>query len=494
MNGLLYDIKRTLFGKFTIILIVLLVLIMGLTAYGVGVSSDKAQPANTAIVMPYLNQTGDCIHVSDYVINGYGNPVSGLHIKSSLMNATHSPITNNAGTTNSAGYLNFTVKNSSKIFTYSYYQYYRSGLELPGYSNTMVYSNGTLSLITSYGYSFAYPFYLIQFSDNKYPLYLVNLKDTSNPALVSTMVYNPNYTSSDHPQIYYNISSNQNTNPFNFNKANTTHYGTAVSNKFIIKPSLTTSDYGKYVNIYAVNKTYSMLTPAFQYQYTYLKPGVVLQKELASFFGILLIPIMGIFSAYFYYSKDKTSGVLESIISKPITKGKIMISRFAGNSTSFLIGLLISFGLADIILYHYTGVFISSKTFTVILLGYLVEAIGFAGIVYLVSQFEKTQGQVLGTGIGLLFVLGFMWPVITGGILFLLHIKSTGIAYVKDFLILDSISPSYFPVLLANYILGTYSTVKASTVGINIYSVTAVGLVWVLVPSILSLYFARKRD
>ena len=81
-----------------------------------------------------------------------------------------------------------------------------------------------------------------------------------------------------------------------------------VSNKFIIKPSLTTSDYGKYVNIYAVNKTYSMLTPAFQYQYTYLPPGVVLQKELASFFGILLIPIMGIFSAYFYYSKDKMEG------------------------------------------------------------------------------------------------------------------------------------------------------------------------------------------
>lgn len=492
MNGLLYDIKRTLFGKFTIILIVLLVLIMGLTAYGVGVSSDKAQPANTAIVMPYLNQTGDCIHVSDYVINGYGNPVSGLHIKSSLMNATHSPITNNAGTTNSAGYLNFTVKNSSKIFTYSYYQYYRSGSEL-GFGESMTYDNGTLSSFTANSNS--YPFYLIQFSDNKYPLYLVNLKDTSNPALVSTMVYNPNYTSSDHPQIYYNISSNQNTNPFNFNKANTTHYGTAVSNKFIIKPSLTTADFGKYVNIYAVNKTDSMLTPAFQYQYTYLKPGVLLQSELAVFFGVLLIPIMGIFSAYFYYSKDKTSGVLESIISKPITKGKIMISRFAGNSTSFLIGLLISFGLADIILYHYTGVFISSKTFTVILLGYLVEAIGFAAIVYLVSQFEKTQGQVLGTGIGLLFVVGFMWPtVITGGILFLLHVKSTGIAYFKDLLILDSISPAYFPDLLADYILGSYSTFKASAVGINIYSVTAVGLVWVLVPSILSLYFARKRD
>uniref|UniRef100_UPI00307F396B hypothetical protein n=1 Tax=Ferroplasma sp. TaxID=2591003 RepID=UPI00307F396B len=118
-----------------------------------------------------------------------------------------------------------------------------------------------------------------------------------------------------------------------------------------------------------------------------------------------------------------------------------------------------------------------------------------AGIIYLVTQFERTQGQVLGTGLGLLFVLGFMWvSIISPVILVALRVKFTGIGYLKDLAILDSVSPSYFPDLLADYHIGLYSAVKASSVGINIYSVVAVGLIWVLVPSILAFLIARKRD
>jgi ABC-2 type transport system permease protein len=229
------------------------------------------------------------------------------------------------------------------------------------------------------------------------------------------------------------------------------------------------------------------------FEYTYAKPGTLLQNDLALFFGILLIPIMAIFSAYFYYSKDKASGVMESIIARPITKGKLMISRLTGNSISFLVGLLISFGLADIILEYYTGFYLSTGTFATMLLGYLVEAIGFAGMMYLVTQFAKTQGIILGIGIGLLFILGFMWTTITEALLFELHITSAT-PFLKDLVILDSVSPSYFPDIIADYHLGLYSTLSASSVGINIYSVVLIGLAWVLIPSLLALYFAKKRD
>jgi ABC-2 type transport system permease protein len=352
--------------------------------------------------------------------------------------------------------------------------------------------NGKLSIYGNSA-SFAYPYYLINFNDSRYPLYAINLKDKSNPSLVSTMIYNPKYNSSDNSKIYYNISSNSPFHNYKLNSANTTYYGTVTSGKFIFTPSLNTADYGKSVNIYIVNKTNSVIIPGVSYEYAYQKPGILLQNELVIFFGILLIPIMGIFSAYFYYGKDKTSGVLESIIARPITKGKLMISRLIANSVSFLIGLIISMGFADIILEHYTGVFISSETFLVIIFGYLVEAIGFAGLVYLISQFEKSQGQVLGTGIGLLFVLGFMWKIITHGMLFLFHIHP-GTGYYKDLVILNSISPSYYPNILAYYHTGLYATLHASSVGINIYSVIIVGLIWTIVPALTALYFARKRD
>jgi len=497
MNGFLYDIKRTLTGGFTITLIVILVLIIAAFAYGAGVSSDTAHPNSTAIVMPYVNKTGDTINITDYIVNGYGQPVSGLYISSSLDTYPDNILIKNLdGTTNSTGYIHFSIKNSYKNFTYSYNQYYTNGNALSQSSNSMIYCNGS-TYLRDYISDFPSPYYIVCFNDSEYPLYTVYLKDQSDPALVSTMIYIPDYKSTDTPDIYYNISNTGAFNNNKFNKVNAIYYGKVSHNKFIFTPSMKPSDYDKTVNIYIVNSTGSILIPFINYQYSYLRPGILLQDELESFFGVLLVPIMGIFSVYFYYSKDKTSGVLESIIVRPITKGKLMMSRFIGNSVSFLTGLLISVVVADIILYHYTGVFISSGTFFTILLGYLVEIIGFAGIMYLDSQFEKSQGQVLGTGMFLLFIVGFMWSLVSDAIMYLLYllrIRPTGIASIKDLLVVNSFSPAYFPQLISDYNTGLYGTYKASLVGINIYSIVLVGLVWILVPSMLALYFVRKRD
>ena len=492
MNGFLYDIKRTLSGKFTIILIVLLVLITVATAYGAGISSDTAAPAQTDLVLPYVNDTGGVIHVSDYVINGYGQPVSGLSITSSIGNASINTIENYTGSSNSQGYLNFTVHSNASNFYYIYTGQYTNGNPAAYHNNEIDYYNGKMG--QSESYSTIDPCYSTYFNYSFEPIYAVILKDKANPSQISTMVYVPYINSSINNQplsISYNISTasagvNAN-NAGSGNVTEMTHPGV-----LIITPSLTTKDLDKNVNFFINNKT-EQVVPTVSYIYTYIKPGVALQNDLAIYFGILLIPIMSIFSAYFYYSKDKTSGVLESIIARPITKGKLMISRFTGNSVSFLVGLLISFGLADVILKHYTGVYISSGTFATMLIGYLVEAIGFAGLMYLITQFERTQGQILGTGIGLLFILGFMWTTLSEALLFLLHIQSIT-HLLKNLLILDSISPSYYPDIIADYHLGVYSGLSASSVGINIYSVVIIGLAWVLIPSLLALYFARKRD
>jgi ABC-2 type transport system permease protein len=492
MNGFLYDIKRTLSGKFTIILILLLVLITVATAYGAGISAETAAPAQTDIVLPYVNDTGGIIHVSDYVINGYGQPVSGLSITSSIGNNTANIIKNYTGNTDSHGYLNFTVNSSSPGFYYIYTCQYRNGNPLMYHNNEIIYYNGKMGQFQSS--SSIDPCYSTYFNDSFEPVYAVILKDKANPSQISTMVYVPYINSSVNNQplyISYNISTMyEGNNANNAGTGNITEM--AHPGVLIITPPLTTKDLDKHVNFFISNKT-EEIVPGVSYTYTYIKPGVALQNGLAIYFGILLIPIMAIFSAYFYYSKDKTSGVLESIIARPITKGKLMISRFAGNSVSFLVGLLISFGLADIILKHYTGVYISSGTFATMLLGYLVEAVGFAGLIYLITQFEKTQGQILGTGIGLLFILGFMWTTVSEAILFIFHITSTT-HFLKDLLVLDSISPSYFPDIIADYHLGVYSSISASSAGINIYSVALIGLAWILIPSLLALYFARKRD
>ena len=497
MSGFFYDIKRTLSGKFTIIVVVLLVLVTMATAYGAGISSDTAAPAHTDIVLPYVNDTDGIIHVSDYIINGYGQPVSDLSITSSILNLTSIDVIANRTVASENGYANFTFNDKNVTnFIYKYQPYYKNGAPVQDTSKSLIsYERGTIIQFQTTCFATS-PIYNVCFNDSSVPVYEVLLKDKSNPSQINTMVYVPYINSSINNQPLY-ISDNITSSPaYGINVRNVMPNYTKDepnSGAFIYSTHLTTEDQDKYVNVYITNKTGALLIPNMSYMYTYIKPGVALQNGLALYFGILLIPILGIFSSYFYYSKDKASGVLESIIARPITKGKLMISRFIGNSVSFLIGLLISFGVADIILEHYTGIYISAGTFTAMLVGYLVEAIAFASIMYLITQFEKTQGEILGTGIALFFILGFMWTIVSGAILFLFHITSE-MALLKDLLIIDSISPSYFPDIIADYHLGVYSTVSASSVGINIYSVVLIGLAWVLIPSLLALYFARKRD
>ena len=147
MNGFLYDIKRTLTGKFTIIIVILLVLITGLTAYSVGVTSNSSTPGSVAIVMPYMNDTGHNLTISDYAINGYGAPVSGLKISSQLENFTGNGTTyvHIKGTTGSNGYFNTTVPyNSSTNYNYNIYLSYNDGSSV-GLRMGVGFSNGHMS-------------------------------------------------------------------------------------------------------------------------------------------------------------------------------------------------------------------------------------------------------------------------------------------------------------------------------------------------------------
>ncbi|MEM0140247.1 MAG: ABC transporter permease subunit, partial [Ferroplasma sp.] len=181
-------------------------------------------------------------------------------------------------------------------------------------------------------------------------------------------------------------------------------------------------------------------------------------------------------------------------IARPITKGKLFLSRFVGISVSFLAGILISLGIADVLLNHYIGSFMSSSLFTDMLAGYLIEAIAFSGIIFLVSQFLKSQGAILGVGIAMLFILGFMWTTISEIFIYLLKVSTTSPAYLKDLLIINSISPSYFPTIISDYYTGAFRDASAASVGINIFSVVIIGLIWLLVPAGIALYRTRISD
>ncbi len=506
MRDFLYDLRRTLSGKFTITMIALIVLFTVAIAFAAAStsSSSGASPSSTAYLLPAVFDNNGTYKVVDYAIDGYGHPVPNLKIVSYMTYAYSGTGSSSGevqryvnGTTDANGYFNYSFTSSASFQDYSYNNEYIDGI------------NASSSLISIVNVSSAQNSYFTLRSEgfsegSNYAIWLYPVDNQSNRAEQNIVLHYVPYSNSTLPTmgVYYNV-----TNPggFSFPISSTTNmtYFKTISgmNNALITLPLNRSDNNRFVVVELFNSTGVYVVGTVGHFYSTVSASSFIEGFLQIPYEFL-IPILGIFSAYFYYGKDKASGVLESIITRPVTKGRVMASRFTGGAVSFLAGILIALALADLIVLKYTGSALSTSSFFSILVGYTVEAIGFSGIIYLVSQFVKSQGGILGIGIALFFLMSLFWADLMDVILFELHANLAARSGLVESIILDSISPSYYPTLVLTYhtgylfsLLGLVgSNVTAASVGITLVSVAIIGIVWVVVPSLASFFLARSRD
>ena len=508
MRDFIYDFTRTFTGKFTIIMIVLIILITAALAFASGSSissSSGPAPGSVSYVMPEIYQSGGHTFVSDLAVNGYGQPVSGLSISSLIYNASDATGPLNStnsyylnGTTNSYGFYNSSVSANWTSVQYSYSDEYVSGLNIS--SATAYYENfsGKISFYPNFNFNGAFP------ADSSIPgpsyFYMFPVANSSSTSHQNLFIYyaSPSGTYMPSEKIYYRVDNSSLSFP-NYHSSKLTYYKTTGGIKStVISVPLNKTAENNYVTVELFNLTGDFNAGTFGVLYKTVSAGAVLESSLTLPFEFL-IPILGIFSAYFYYGKDKASGVLESIIARPVTKGRIFMSRFTAGSASFLVALLVAGAMADLIIFRYTGSWISTHTFFSIVLGYTAEAMAFSGIIYLASQYIKAQGGLLGMGIGIFFIMVLFWGLIIDILLVETHVNLALKSSVVLYLALSAISPSFIPTLASDLNTGTYSAITgssllASSVGINAFSVVGVALVWIIVPFVISFLLARSRD
>jgi ABC-2 type transport system permease protein len=508
MRDFIYDFIRTFTGKFTIIMIVLIILITAALAFASGSSissSSGPSPASVAYVMPEIYQSGGHTFVSDLAVNGYGQPVSGLSVsslvynasvKTGQLNSTNSYYLN--GTTNSYGFFNSSVSANWTSVQYSYSPEYVSGLNI--YSSTAYYEN--LSSKVSFYPNFAFNVGISSDSNIAGPsyFYILPVTNSSSTSHHNLFIYyaSPSGTYMPGEKIYYQVENSSFSFPAYQSSGMTSYKTTGGIKSAVISLPLNATAVNNEVEVELFNASGDFNAGTIGVLFKTVSAGGILESSLTVPFEFL-IPILGIFSAYFYYGKDKASGVLESIIARPVTKGRIFMSRFTAGASSFLVALLVAGLLADIIIFRYTGSWISTHTFFSIVLGYTAEAVAFSGIIYLASQYIRTQGGILGTGIGIFFIMVLFWGLIIDIILFETHVNLALKSTIALDLALSAISPSFIPTLASDLNTGTYSAISgnsliASSVGINAFSVVGVGLIWIIVPFVFSFLLARSRD
>lgn len=485
MRDFIYDLRRTLTGKFTIISIVVIIVLSALIGYALttAAGSNNQSTIHTNSSFTYSNGTYD---ISIFAFNQNGQPAATLPVYIQYNN-TYANLT-----TASDGFVHYSFHDNSVLyFNYSLNQIYN---KTTANKNTMLLYN--------------------KFSGNDVQVHLTTIiKPGTTNQRELLMYYSPTFLNDTSSKLYVyyavrnasSLSGGLQSGPTPLN--NLTYFTQVSVNqvgyKLIdINPANLTSTQLVYVQVTNSNGTNSSY-----YMQTYYLPRTIFSQEsiaslvftvFAEFFGFL-IPIIATLSAYYYFGKDKASGVLESVITRPVTKGRIILSRYLANVSSMIIAFAVGTAVFDIFLYHATGANLSLAYAGSLVWTYFVEITAFTGLIYLVSQYARSQGAILGAAIALFVVFGFLWAGIISPLLlqYVFHAVSGTNYYSQLTVYLNAINPGGYSSLMVSFIspLSAFGSItNASQFGVNRISLSIVGLLWFVVPILLAFLIGRRRD
>jgi ABC-2 type transport system permease protein len=239
-----------------------------------------------------------------------------------------------------------------------------------------------------------------------------------------------------------------------------------------------------------------------EFNYEELRPQqfVPSATSVASVFfaGILsfFVPLVAIIGSYSSYGKDHITGVLESVLARPVTRRSLAISRFLSTLLAICIATIGSVGIVDLILSSLTGSALSGDYLLAIISGLLVEIAAFTGLVFLFSHLLKSTGSLLGLSIGLFIFLDFFWNLV----IFLLAAALGGTqgsaVYLQATVVSYYANPAQFLNLVNVFVFQSTNglVIQASNYGLTLPALVFVGIVWSVVPFLVFLILAVKRD
>lgn len=493
MKPIVYEIKRTLTTKFVIIMIVAIVGLSTLIAYESGSSySPVSIPATPSVATGYYIN-GSSVTMVSYVHNAYGNPYKDVTISYNYAGTTKSPISAENGYANAT--FNFpsgsTQLNVSLSYSYSQFRQAVSG-NLPSmtinthklYSGLVQSSsvNSAISPLASYIFS----------KTNKTNIGLEFLYVGPNGSAAKSLTFYSGYTAN-----YTSLTTNyvskvtvSNVNAFSYfpsipykNMHNKTFY-TEVTNATGIQVFKSSPTSPSIFTVYSPISQSSLQSLVFSGTSTLLG---------------FLIPLLAIFAGYLTYGKDRTSGVLESVLKRPVTRGSLITSRFTSNAIAIFIAVGLSMVIADVIVKFYFGQYLSLSFSLYFVWTYLIEGVAFLALVYMFSQLVKSQGGILGIAIALFVVLDLFWAIFPVAILAALGISTSSTTYIQTSVAFDYASPSSYGALVQTMFTGKFGTISSTSInpnafGINGVNIIIAGILWVAIPFIAAFFMSRKID
>jgi ABC-2 type transport system permease protein len=203
---------------------------------------------------------------------------------------------------------------------------------------------------------------------------------------------------------------------------------------------------------------------------------------------LLFTPVVGILASFSAYGRDRISGILTSIITRPVSRRGLAISRYISVLILLAVASFISVEAMNLFCTTIIGIPLNLSYQLALVLGVFVEATAYAGLIFVLSRLVRSLPAILG-GAALVYVL-------TNFVVILFSIPNS---FVVAF---DMLDPGRYVEAFISYITNTNflnitpnpTHFDPATVGLSPISLSAGAALWVLVPFAAFLYLSVKRD
>ena len=477
----LYDFRRTITSTSVLILIGIILLI-----------SLAIIPFTTPIVSSFRGSGSDILYYRDtgayhfivFSSDQYGQPLQGTKISMSLSGVkTYA----NATTTNSEGYAFIT-------------------LSAPNGTYTLAVNETNGANMASFGwYMFASPIGEPQFSIGS-PISTVQDRANASKRDVQTFYAALYGAKPSGYSIRYKVAATSPPPPYKdstpYTKDQMDFLGNLTNYRQVFDPAIADGLPGTtsvWFELFAPNGTAVSGTeiPVFELRQQQFRPEAT--NIASSFFSTILsffMPLAAILGAYSSYGKDRLTGVLESILARPISRRGLAISRFLSTLTALAVAAIVSVGLVDLVLNEVVGSVLPQDYALAIISGLVVEIAAFTGLVFLLSHLVKSTGVLLGISIVLFVVLDFFWGLIIFLLTLLLGGTSGSAVALEATLVSYYANPAQFLQLINVYVFQSSSgtTLQSSNYGVTLPAIVLDGFLWAILPFLAFMYLAVKRD
>lgn len=478
---------------------VALVVIILLFSIPVVTFFDSISPAATRTYSSAYYYSEGSYHFEFFAYNQFGHGVKGIPFSMTVSNASSGrELANPVGSTDAEGFLSFTVNLVEG-------EYQLSGIAGPA-ENPFYWSNspGTWMTYTSPTIPPG------QIEGLGVPLTgMVDIsKDlTQVPGLLVFFPF-PGLSPQSPVSVYYKEQDIIDAGIRPLPESSMIRLGEATSSvttfPLILQPTANSSRLNVQVELFSTQGTLLWIDTNQSVLYFY--PIITQNSVDSSYLSFALksfiptVSILSLFFAFLVFGRERTSGTIQSVIVRPVTREGLLFYRFLG--TLFLVLAVTFVGLlaADALGRFTTGFYTSWPMVVEAFLGALVASGFFLALTVVFSQATRRSGSVLLLGAGLLALFDFLWGSITEGIASYLGL-AIGVSGYDRFLVnMTYLNPLDFAQLIQMYSVGNITSLdplsphSAAYYGIGLPSLTIAAIAWIVPLVLVGALLARRAD